>query len=167
MEKGLAAIIVISLNLLNASGSERHCQSSDCDRYDVPPSKNRVCTMPAYQDSTGVEWSVGTQGSCPRSLSSDVKDFCPGYVGMNMSLVCGFSNVTSVIFKDGRPLSGGATVTFNYLRKEDEGLYQCWRNDSGGLLGEFNMTVRSKLDQTSTQLLACTQTLTAHANNME
>ena len=151
METGLAAVIVILLGLLSVSNSRFVCQRGDCDRYDVPPGNDRVCRVPAYADvSTKVEWYAGTLDSghrCPNYLAYDIKDFCPGYVGMNMNLWCDFANITSVIVKDGIPLTGGATVTFNSLRKEDEGLYQCRRNDSSEVLGEFNMTVRGKLGQ--------------------
>lgn len=134
-----------------ARASSEVCQRRDCDRYDVPAGKDRVCLMHnlMHSGSTGLEWYTGTLESekCSisgRTRSRDVSKFCPGYVGMNMSLWCDFINISSVIYKDGVPLSEGPTVTFNGLRKEDEGLYQCRRRDSGELIDEFNMTVQSK-----------------------
>ena len=148
MEK-IATVLIITFCLLSV-GEGAVCRRGDCDLYEVPSGKDRVCRMPA--DSSIVEWYVGTLESAPKCslggfsrVLSIWDDFCPGYVGMNMSLWCDSAVVTGpVIFKDGIPLSGNATVTFNYLRKEDEGLYQCRRNDSGEVLGEFNMTVRGK-----------------------
>lgn len=146
------AFIVVALHAL-AMESTDVCQRRDCNLYDAPAGKDRVCWMhnTTRSGSTGLEWYTGTLESerCrsyAKSTSRDVSKFCPGYVGMNMSLWCDFINVNvaSVIYKDGVPLSEGPTVTFNGLRKEDEGLYQCKRCGSQELIDEFNMTVQSK-----------------------
>ena len=155
MGTGAAAFVLLLFLLWSpwenvARASSEVCKRSgirrDCDGYDAPASKDRVCWM----RNTGLEWYTGTLDSkrCSifsvKSTSRDVSTFCPGYVGMNMSLWCDFINVSSVIYKDGAPLSEGPTVTFNGLRKEDEGLYQCRIRGSLELIDEFNMTVRSK-----------------------
>ena len=147
----LVAFVVVALRALAMESSSDVCQRRDCDLYDAPSSKDRVCWMhnATRSGNTELEWYTGTLESerCRSSAirtSRDVSKFCPGYVGMNMSLWCDFINVASVIYKDGVPLSEGPTVTFDGLRKEDEGLYQCRRRGSLELIAEFNMTVRSK-----------------------
>lgn len=154
MESALAAVIAISIGILSTSAgqsdSSHLCRKQrDCNQYDVPSGgRHRVCRTPTFvDDSTGVEWYAGTLDSDPvcAGLAHESIDYCPGYVGMSMSLWCDFDNVSAVISKDGVDLTGNATKTFSSVRKGDEGLYQCRRKDSGELLGEFNMTVRSKL----------------------
>ena len=146
----LAAIIAVALyaSVMESSSSDV-CQRRDCDRYDVPSSKDRVCRMYNTSDYIGLEWYTGTLDSARctvfgRSTSRDISRFCPGHVGMNMSLWCDFVHFTSVIYKDGVPFTNEPTVTFNRLQKEDEGLYQCRRHGSLELIAEFNMTVQSK-----------------------
>ena len=153
MESILAAVIAISLGILNMSAGESDssnnmCQRHDCNQYDAPSGgRHRVCRID--DDRTGVEWYAGALNSdtytCPPYQAHDFIEYCPGYVGMNMTLWCDFDNVSAVISKDGVDLTESSTIIFNSVRKEDEGLYQCRRNDSGKLLGEYNMTVHSKL----------------------
>ena len=154
MESILAAIIAVSLGILNVSAGESDpsnvCRTRhDCNKYDAPlGGSHRVCRMHVFVDDwTGVEWYAGTLDSdtCPPDHGHEVIEYCPGYVGMNMTLWCDFGNMSAVISKDGVDLTGSATKIFDSVRKEDEGLYQCRQNDTGELLGEFNMTVRSKL----------------------
>ena len=126
---------------------------SKCDLYNYPSSKDRVCRWRYDSDdcTAAVQWYTGTLPGgerCdelgPPTTWKDCLSFCPGYVGMRMSLWCDFNgNGTSLIYKDGRQLTGNATVTFNRLKKENEGVYQC-RSINGSLIGEFNMTVQSK-----------------------
>lgn len=157
MESILAAVIAISLGILNMSAGESDssnmCRTRHgCNQYDVPSGgRHRVCRMHVFDDGwTGVEWHAGTLNSntCPATVAHGVIEYCPGYVGMNMTLWCDFGNVSAVISKDGKDLTESATKIVNSVRKEDEGLYQCRRKDSGELLGEFNMTVRSELGYT-------------------
>ena len=125
------------------------CKRNDCDLYDVPSAKDRVCRMNDRFGYVELEWHTGTidEQTCLLSVghtSQDILKFCPGYVGMNMSLWCDFAHVTSVIYKDGLPLTGDSTVTFDRLQKEDKGLYQCRKYDTSEVIGEFNMTVQSE-----------------------
>ena len=153
----VATFVVLALQSLQASGSDV-CKRNDCDLYDVPSAKDRVCRMNDRFGYVELEWYTGTldEQTCLRlgmGISQDISDFCPGYVGMNMSLWCDFVNVTSVIYKNGMPLTGDSTVTFDRLQKEDEGLYQCRQYDSSEVIGEFNMTVQSELFELSCKAL--------------
>ena len=152
MGSGVASLIVFLFLLRipwkNAARTPQVCPKQglrwDCDRYESPAGKNRVCLV----HGTGqVEWYTGTDSiGCNRDrlTSRDFSSFCPGYVGMNMSLNCVVANAS--IYKDGVPLSDEPTVTFfNGLRAEDEGLYQCRRRGSLEVIHKFNMTVQSKI----------------------
>ena len=155
MGTGVASFVLFLLLLIlweSARASEVCRRRIDCGIYDAPSSKDRVCKI--YNTTSGsivLEWYTGTLNSsrCTASaaklISRDFSKFCPGYVGMSMSLWCDFVNVTSVIYKNGVPLTSESTVTFNRLQKEDEGLYQCKRHGSLELIAEFNMTVQSKI----------------------
>ena len=164
----VAFVFVLALWSVGEIASESEvCQTTrgDCGLYDAPSSKDRVCRMHGTLGDYSLEWYTGTLDSprCTnsRTTSRDFLFYCPGYVGMNMSLWCDFVDVTSVIYKDGVPLTGEPTVTFNRLQKEHEGLYQCRRNDSLELIEEFNMTVQSKTHtHTNTHTHAHTHTRT-------
>ena len=146
------AVAFIVISLWSTAKCEPYvCQESDCNLYDTPSDKNRVCKVSDAFDYLELEWYTGTldDRTCHNSVtgvSQDVSEVCPGYVGMTMSLWCDFVNVTSVIYKNGMPLTGDSTVTFDRLQKKDEGLYQCRQYyDSGEVIIEFNMTVQGEL----------------------
>ena len=153
-------IVVASLSSAVRVQSEYTCLLNDCERYEVPAKRERVCRQ--YISLTGaleVEWYTGSLASqiCDGSSTSmEVLTFCPGYVGMTMGLLCDFDGET-VIYKDGAPLTGGSNVTYSSLQRENEGLYQCVQsvNGSNEVVGEFNMTVRSKLVPTILQQPNC------------
>jgi hypothetical protein len=149
MGSGVAHIVLVLFLILripweNDARSSEVCQKSgrrsDCDRYDSPAGKDRVCMV---SDEGLVDWYTDAK-VCRHdiSVSRDLSDFCPGYVGMNMSLGCNVN--TSVIYKDGMLVSDEPAVTFNGLQAENEGLYQCRRRGSLEVIHEFNMTVQSK-----------------------
>ena len=175
MATGVATVILLLFLLWSpwdsVAGAPEVCQKEDCYTYDSPASKDRVCRMHnmglfGNTVANQLEWYTGTLDSprCTRDSRSRnfLELYCPGYVGMHMSLLCEFTNVTSVIYKDGMPLSDGPTVTFNQLQKENEGLYQCRRRGSLQVIAEFNMTVQSKTDTRSrcTNIHVCMYTHT-------
>lgn len=157
MGTGVASFVLLLFLLPsrweNAARASEDCQRfgqrKDCDQYDAPTAKERVCRIHSTPSGSELEWYTGTlDGELERCMgilrARDVSKFCPGYVGMSMSLLCDFANVTAVLYKDGEPLTEEANVTFSGLQKEDEGLYQCRQRGSLDLIAEFNMTVQSK-----------------------
>ena len=152
MVKHLATVFIVSLGLLTLSVGQ--LQGGDfidkyqrirsaCDVVDTPPSIDRVCRLHYDSENSQValQWYTGTLNAerCDDNDNNNgVLPFCPGYVGMRMSLWCDFSDNSTSLYKNGSRI-GGSTVTFYRLQKEDEGAYRCMRN--GSLIGEFNMTV--------------------------
>ena len=150
MTKSVAVAVMILLSLLHEGEAIDYLDlpgRRDCDLYDVPSSKDRVCNMSSSSDGE-IRWYTGTldkQRCLPQvaTTSQDLIPFCPGYLGMKMSLWCNFENAT-VIYKDGVPLNGNSSVTYSSLQKQHEGLYQC-RTDNISVAGEFNLTVEGRL----------------------
>lgn len=153
MDRLAAAVGLAVFSLMVTVRGEGICQRTaqrwDCDRYDSPSSRERVCRLVVDGDGAKkVNWYTGTleERKCWNfryNIAQDVIDFCPGYAGMTMSLLCNFSSL-SVIYRDGHPLTGGAAVTFSNLQKEHEGRYECRDARTNETLGEYNMTVRSE-----------------------
>ena len=151
MTKSVAVAVMILLSLLHEGEAVDYLDlpgRRDCDLYDMPSSKDRVCKTVSSNEETLISWYTGTLDS-QRCLSlvaitsHDLIPFCPGYLGMKMSLWCNFENAT-VIYKDGVPLNGNSSVTYSSLQKQHEGLYQC-RTDGINVAGEFNLTVEGRL----------------------
>ena len=151
MTKSVAVAVMILLSLLHDGEAVDYLDlpgRRDCDLYDVPSSKDRVCKTVSSNEETLIIWYTGTldsQRCLPQVAitSQDLIPFCPGYLGMKMGLWCNFENAT-VIYKDGVPLNGNSSVTYSSLQKQHEGLYQC-RTDSINVAGEFNLTVEGRL----------------------
>ena len=148
---GAFAVLALQCLQLRSISAQYVCQPTDCDPYDSPASEDRICRLHAIRGGEAVQlgWRAGAlEDQAQRCRNSfypiTIADFCPGYVGMRMSLLCDFEEEVA-IYKDGVPLTGGTHVTYSSLQRKHQGLYQCVQlvNGSNEVVGEFNMTVQS------------------------
>lgn len=134
--------IALLVVLISVSSSEHECSQDACSTFNpsgMPKSRFRQYHL---DDSTGCWWL--RDSSCSQEVQY-CSEPCVGFVGMNFTVVCDFSDGVHLC-KNGTPVYSStenyvSAINYGSLSRQDAGYYECLNSSSGVVINAQNVTV--------------------------